>query len=278
MTGAHGGLSGVSLAMLGLGAVNAIYAFNGYGSAVLLGEEIQQARRHMGALVFSALAIAAVIEIGPVLAVVIGAPDLAALSASKSPISDFVRQAAGPFAGDVISLAVALAIFNSLIAVALMGGRQLYATARDGAWPPAVNRALMRLHPRFGSPWIATLAIGVIGCVCCFAPLKFLVVVLANGNVALYASLCAAVMIGRRNGATAKAVYRMPLFPLAPVGALIALIGVVWADLGDADTGRPGLLATVLVLVGGASYYWTQLRRSNRWAHREPEEESPVPI
>ncbi len=270
---AYGGLQPVPIGLLGLAASSAIYAFNGYGAVVLLGEEIKNARHGVVAVVFWALGLAALTELLPVLGVIVGAPDLGRLAASAAPIPDFIRQAGGPVLANVISLGVALAIFNAMIAVALVGGRQLYGSARDGVFPGAVGHALTRLHPRFGSPWVATLALGAIGTACCFAPLRVLVLILANGNVALYASLCLAVMVGRRTGATARTLYRMPLYPSAPLLALLALAGVVWADLSDRDTGRPGLVATLVVLAAGAAYYRLALKRSDRWGHREPDAE-----
>ncbi len=52
---AGGHLSPVPLASLGVGAAAAIYAFDGYGSVVYLGEEIRDAPRRIAAVVFWAL-------------------------------------------------------------------------------------------------------------------------------------------------------------------------------------------------------------------------------
>jgi hypothetical protein len=58
----------------------------------------------------------------------------------------------------------------------------------------------------------------------------------------------------------------MPWFPVAPVGALIALAAVAVADLADPETGRPSLLANVAVMVASAAYYALYLRRRGGWA------------
>src|SRR5207302_3633979 len=106
-------------------------------------------------------------------AVLRGATDLKALfGAGGSMISDFTIQAGGTVFGKVISGGVALAILNAVIALVLMTGRQIYATARDGVWPEAIARPLVQVHQRFGSPWLATLIAGLLSAGLCFLPMK----------------------------------------------------------------------------------------------------------
>ena len=268
----QGGLHAVPALTLCVGAVASIYAFNGYGAVIFLGEELQHARRRVGAVVFWSLAVAAVTELVPMLAIIAGAGDIGALTASATPVPDFLARAGGPLLSRLLSAAVAAAIFNAMIAVAVCGSRQIYASARDRCWPEPVSRQLDRVHPRFGSPWVASLVLGLAAFLWCFVPLHVLVVIIANGNVAIYATLCVAVMIGRRNGTTAGSLSRMKLYPIAPVFALLCLAGTVWADLLDPETGRPGLIATLVIFVLGVLYYRAVLKPANRWQPCVPEE------
>jgi amino acid transporter len=248
------------LAVLGAATAGAIYAFNGYGAVVFLGEEMNEAPRRIAAVVFLALGVAVVTELAPLAGVLIGAPDLHALTTASTPIPAAIAALGGPVTARVMSLAVALAIFNAMIAVALMAGRQLYSTGRDGLWPARASRALARVHPRLGSPWVATLAMGATGLLACLADPHVLVLVLGNGNVAIYAGLCLAALAGRRSGATAHAGFRMPLFPLPPLFALGFLAAVVGFDLVD-PAGRDGLAATLVTVAAALAYYAAVLRR-----------------
>ncbi len=284
MAASGGGLRAVPWAVLGLGAAGGIYAFNGYGSVIFFAEEIRDAHRSVAAVVYGSLAIAALVELVPMAGVVAGAPGLAGLSTAAAPIPDFIARTGGPLLARIISLAVAAAIFNAMIAIVLSAGRQLFASARDGAWPGAPGRAMARVHPRFGSPHAATLAVGACGLACCFLPLSVLVTILANGNVATYATLCVAAMVGRRSGATSGTLARAKLFPAGPVLVLLALAGVLWADMLDLETGVPGLLATLAILALGAGYYRLVVRGGSARAqafsfegeHRGPAPNSPV--
>ncbi len=268
--GLHGALQTPALITVGVAMAGGVYAFNGYGAVLFLGEEMHEAPKRIAGVVFLALGLAMVTELLPLLGVLMGAPDLKRLLASDAPILSFIAARSPPWLAGVMSIGIALAIFNAMIAVALVAGRQLYATGRDRLWPDPVSTFLAQIHPRFGSPWTATLVMGAAGLLGCFISQKVLVLILGNGNIALYTGLCLAVLMGRRSGATGHAGYRMPLFPLAPVVALVALAAVVWFDLHDAD-GAKGLAATVACVVLSLLYYSLVLKRRAAWSYTTPE-------
>ncbi len=265
--GAH--LAPASWASLGLGAAAAIYAFDGYGSVVYLGEEIKEAPRRMARVVFWALGLAAVFQLLPLAAVLVGAPDLTRLLSSSSPLPEFVAAIGGAGLAKVMSLGVALALFNAMIASALMGGRQLYSSGRDRAWPRRASEAFARLHPRFNSPWVATLALGATSLAWCLVKLDVLVILIGDGTVGIYVCMCLAALRARRSAVRTDAPYRMPLFPWLPLLALTALGGVGVADLLDPE-GRKGLLASAVTVALAMFYYRFVLKARGRWAHRGP--------
>jgi amino acid transporter len=163
-----------------------------------------------------------------------------------------------------MSLGVALAIFNTMIAVALIAGRQLYCTGRDQFWGGGLNQFLARLHSRTGAPWTATLTMGAISLVFCGLDQQLLVLILGNGNVILYAGLCAAALVGRQSGRTRAAAYRLPLYPWPPVLALLALGAVGWFDLHD-PAGAEGLGVSLAVAAAGLAYHRGFLQGRPRW-------------
>jgi amino acid transporter len=197
-----------------------------------------------------------------------GAGDLHAFLGAPAPLPAFILATGGVWLDKAISLGIAFAIVNAMIAVALINARQLYASARDGVWPTSWNRAIGSVHPRFQSPWVAALIMGAAAAASCLLDLKTLVMLTANGLVVVYAGVCVAALAGRFTGATAHGAYRMPLFPLAPAAALVALGAVVWADLADPELGRPSLLANLAVMAIFAAYYLFYLRRRGGWTLR----------
>jgi amino acid transporter len=267
---AGGRLATASLAVMGAAASAAVYAFDGYGGVCSLGEEVREAPRKVAAVVFWSLGLAIVFQLTPILAVMVGSPNVRALVSSAQPLPNFIRATGGPTMARAMSVGVAIAIFNAMLALSLLAARQLYATGRDRLWPALLNRAFTRLHPRFRSPWIAALTMGAVSLAWCLAALDFLVTVIATMTVATYVGLCVAVIVGRRRGSTAGGVYRMPFYPLAPVLALIGMSGVLAVSFADPKEGLPGLLATGVVVAASITAYVMLRRNHSSWADRGP--------
>ncbi|GAA1337227.1 APC family permease [Saccharothrix algeriensis] len=263
-----------ALGLIAGAAAVAIFSYNGYGSAVYFGEETDDAHRGIARAILWALAITVASELIPVTAVLLGAPSLEELFGAENMMSYFVTAQAGSTVNAVISLAVALAILNAVLAIILITSRMVFSTGRDAAWPGAVSRALAAIHPRTGTPWVATLVTGAFATALCFADKDFLLVVTATSIVAVYAALCLAVLNGRRNRSTAHAAYRMPWFPLAPLLALAALAYVVWQNALDPAVGRPSLAITAGIGVVSALYYLLVVRRRGAWELKGAEDDA----
>jgi amino acid transporter len=153
-----GSLNSTPLALIGLATSVSVFAYFGFSSAIYFTEEMHEAPRLIGRTILWATLIGVLTELIPVLAVLMGAPDLKSLIASQSPFSDFVRQLGGDLLNKAISLSVAIAIINAVLATLLQNARFLFSTGRDTAWHASINDALTRTHTRFHSPWFATLA------------------------------------------------------------------------------------------------------------------------
>jgi len=264
------GLVPATPAAIGTATTIAVFALNGYGMAVYFGEDMRDAPRRIGGVVLLALVVTLASELVPMAAALIGAGDPAALFAAEDPFGTLVAARGGSALGDWVAAGVALAIVNAAIVAILAFARFFYATGRDGIWGGRLDIRLQAIHPSWGSPWVATLAIGAVGIACCFVPLDQLLVLSGAGLVVTYAAIALAALVGRRSGATAHAPYRMPLYPAAPVLTLAALTYIVWSSWLDPEEGRPGLIATAVQILISALYYFVVIRRRGPWATRDP--------
>lgn len=271
-----GALVPAGLTALGLAGSASMFANYGFGNAIFLGEETHDATRHISRAVLLALLIGVLAQAVPLAAVLMGAPDLKALLGSETMFSDFVAQRGGPILSLVISLSVALSILNCNIAFVILVARLLFSTGRDRVWPDAANRALMRIHPRFKSPWVATLCCGVLAGGLCFVPLNVLLVLTGTAIVVVYGALCLAALAGRRNGSTAHAAFRVSWHPVPAILGLIGLAYVIYANALDPLVGQPSLLATAAVVAVSALYYRLVLRRRGAWVLHHPEGPAPL--
>ncbi|WP_054311523.1 APC family permease [Mesorhizobium sp. 1M-11] len=250
----------------------AIFAYNGYGAAAYFGEETQDAKRSIGKVVLWALVITVAAELIPLTAVLLGSPDLSALLAAPAKIEYFLDARGGHTLTVLVSLAIAVAIFNAVIAIVLQASRLLFSSGRDKTWFGPINNAVASVHGTYASPWVATIVVSVLAAIACFIDLNLLLVVSGTSLVVIYALLCLGAVAGRRNGATAEGHYRMPLFPLPPILAFVALVYVAYQNWLDAAFGRPSLMATLAIVAVAAIYYVVFLARRADWTLHAPEE------
>lgn len=250
-----------------------VFVYSGFGMAVYFSEEMHEAPRRIAKAIFLALAVTVALELAPLTAVLLGAPEVGRLLASSSPFSLFVKETGGPWLNMAISLGIAFAILNAQIALTLMGARFFYSTARDQVWHEVANRALAMVHRRFDSPWVATLLVGAIGSAACFVPFNALLVLTGTLLVIMYTLLCIGVIVGRTTGSTAHSSYRMPLFPVAPLSGLTAFAYILYANWMDPTVGRPSLIASAVMLLVASGYYFVVRRsRSPDWRMVGPNE------
>ena len=226
---------------------------------------MHEAKRGIARAIIVALVLTLLLEVLPVLAGLVGAPNLYAFLAADDPFGMLVAARGGDALAGWVGVGVVIAIVNAVIAWVLACARFFYGTARDGAWGRPLDRWLTTIHPRFGSPWIGTVLIGAVGVACCFLSIELLLILSGTGLLAIYGGIAVAAMVGRRTGATAHAQYRTPLYPLAPVLTLVALAGVAWATWIDLEEGRPAMMMTAVQIVLSIGYYWFVLRRRGAW-------------
>ncbi|WP_300613933.1 APC family permease [Trebonia sp.] len=272
VAGGHG-LTPVAFSVTAAAAAIAIFSYAGYQSAVNYSEETKDPRRNVARAILWALAITVAAELIPFTAVIVGAPSLAKLTSSAVPFQYFIEATSNSVVYDVVSIGIVLAILNAVIAQVLGFGRILYSSGRDRAWPGPVSLWVAAVHPRFRSPWVATVLLGVVGVVMCLTvSLTTLANLTGASLVADYALIAVAAIAARLTRATAHASYKMPLWPLPPLLAL--------ASLGYVFTQQTRLLIEVtLITMGIGLVYWAMVilpQRGRAWNLREAPVDEPA--
>ncbi|WJV48618.1 APC family permease [Streptomyces flavofungini] len=265
-SGSGDGTKTVTAMLIVSGLAIALFVTQGFSTAVYLSEEMENPRKNVARTVLLTLAISAVVLLVPVAAITMGAPDLAALTSGD--IGGMVTAWSSSGVGTFISLCVALAIINAGIVMVIQNSRVLFASARDQAWPAPVNKVLSRLGGRFGSPWVATLLVGVPGAALCFVNLDTLYGVTGVSVTGMYLLVAVAALLARRGTRRHAPAWRMPLWPAVPV-VLVAVLAYVLSRQE----------ATYLLwtggIVGAATLYWLfylRPRRDSRWLVTIPQD------
>ncbi|MGV0713979.1 amino acid permease [Mycolicibacterium sp. XJ662] len=171
-------LAAVVVAVLGFGGVDAarltfgddvsvggvlqaagllFFAFAGYARIATLGEEVREPARTIPRAIPIALAITLVVY-AAVAVTVLSELGSQTLASATAPVADAV--AAAGFGGfePVVRAGAAVAALGSLLALILGVSRTTLAMARDGVLP----RTLAAVHPRFGGPHRAEVAVGAV--------------------------------------------------------------------------------------------------------------------
>jgi APA family basic amino acid/polyamine antiporter len=148
---------------------------------------------------------------------------------ADKPLAEAAAAFAGPWAGRFVAVGSVVSSFGYLSAVALVTPRYLSALAENGELPPV----LARVHPRFGSPYIAIVLTSIV----CVLMAKFFDfdrgADLNNAAVfAQYVPTCVAVLVLRKKrGPSAFQLAGGPLIPLlAAGGCFLFLNGIGRAD------------------------------------------------
>ncbi|MGK5729413.1 APC family permease [Streptomyces sp. URMC 124] len=133
------------------------FAFAGYARIATLGEEVRDPARTIPRAVPLALGITLVVY-AAVAAAVLAVLGPGRLAEAGAPLAEAVRASGAPALVPVVRAGAAVAALGSLLALILGVSRTALAMARDHRLP----HALAAVHPRFGVPHRAELAVGAV--------------------------------------------------------------------------------------------------------------------
>jgi amino acid transporter len=241
----------------GLGAATliAVYDYGGYNNVCLIGEEIKEPARIIPRAVLLSIAIIAVLYFGLNLSI-LGTLPWREAQHSTAVVAEFMTRIHGAWGGTLVAALILIASWGSVLAVLLGFSRVPYAAAKDGRF----FKAFAVLHPREHFPTLGLLYMGVLSAVACLFSLADLIAVLmVIQTMFLFGAQCIAVILLRRRAQPTTKTFRMPLFPLP---ALIALVGWLYVT----TTAKPKHIAiAAAMLLAGAAIYLIQARRQHGW-------------
>ncbi|MHB1654343.1 MAG: APC family permease [Desulfitobacteriaceae bacterium] len=248
------GLSSVAWPAIFAAVTVALFSFNGYDGSINFSEETGK-NVNIGKTLFISASIGILAQIIPLFFILISVPDVKGFLASSAPINYIGVHYMGQGANLFLDAGAAIAMINCVLAVLLQFSRVVYAAGRDRAFPDVINKTVTSIHPKFKTPWIATLIIGGVGALICFNSSLIAVVTFTSVTiVCLYAVIALSVIISRVRDRDVHRTFKTPLFPLIPS---IAFLGSMAALTQQA---AKDLITTAVVFVVGLVYYYLYLR------------------
>jgi amino acid transporter len=231
----------------------ATYDYWGYYNVTFLGGEARDPGRVIPRAVLWSIAIVAAMYLAlnaSVLAVM-GAPVLMH-ARGEAMLATFMQMAYGPSVGagaaatlgKVAAVMVMVTAFGSVFSLLLGYSRIPYAAARDENFPAVFGR----LHPARGFPYVSLLVLGAVAAVCCFFSLVHVIAALVVVRIVMQFSLQhVGVMLLRKRRPEMKRPFRMWMYPVPPIVALVGFAYIVFVRRGSA---RELMIAVGVVVVG----------------------------
>ena len=260
------------IAITGIAINNASWAIAGASQALMFSEDMKRPET-VGRIIMLAFAITVVLETAPMLGVIVGSHDLRAVLSSDSPFETFLSYYLPDFVLKLVSLSIAIAIFNACLAGCVGIGRNVFSMARTRLFAQPINRVLLHLIPKTDAPWVAILLIGISTALATYIPLYFKVLVLSGNYTILTVFYVWGVLAGRRSGRTGIGRYKTPAWPLIPMIGVLIVIGEVVVLWLDPESGRKSLFVCSGIYVLAYCYYrFVLMRRPGGWVMTGPED------
>jgi amino acid transporter len=260
------------IGVVGIAVNNASWSLAGASQALMFSEDMKRPQT-IGRIILIAFALTVVLETAPVIGVIVGAHDLKAVLSSGDPFQAFLGQYLPAFGLKLVSLSIAIAIFNACLAGFVGIGRQVFSMARTQLFAPAINRALLRVISRTDAPWVAILLIAGTTALATYIPLDFKILLLSGSATILTAFYVWGVLAGRRSGRTGAHTYKSPLFPVVPILGIAIVIGEICVLWLDPESGRKSLfICAGVYLLAYAYYRFVLMRRPGGWAMIGPQD------
>ncbi|WP_033342483.1 amino acid permease [Catenuloplanes japonicus] len=251
----HGGDGVVSAAAI------IFFAFIGFDAVTCGSEEARNPARDLPIAILGSLIICTVFYV----LVSVGAVGIAGadtLSGSDAPLAAALKDGAGITWAAAILAFGALVAITSVVLVILYGQTRIFfSMCRDGLLP----RRLATLHPRFGTPVLLTVGLGLlISVLAALVPLGEIVRLTNIGTLFAFVLVNIGVLVLRRTRPDMPRPYRVPFAPVLP------LLGIAFAVYLMSDLPASTWLRFVLWLLAGIviyalyGYRHSRLREVNR--------------
>ncbi len=211
------GLSGVMS-----GAAIIFFAFIGFNTIAVMAEEVKDPERTVPRAILFAFAICTLIYIG-VAVVAVGVVNWQQLGTSSAPLEFALKAVTGNVV--ILEFVAISALFatTSVIMSSIMGGsRALFAMARQGVLPKTLSRV-----SRQNVPAVTVLLCGaIIGSIVLLTGgnLDWLASLFNFGTLLTFFFINLSLLKLRRSMPDAKRSFRVPLYPITPIAAMISCI------------------------------------------------------
>lgn len=242
-------------AAFGLAMISALWSYDGWIDVTLNAGEVKNPTRNVPlALILSCLAVMALYLLANIAYALI--IPIQQMPNSQRIASDVAATAVGPIGASLIALGIMLSTFGTLNGMSLSGPRSIWAPGHDRIFSPHFGK----VHPRFRSPYVAIIVIGVWGALLTLSgTYDQLAAYVVFGSWVFYAMAAVSVIILRKKMPDVQRPYKTWGYPVTTL-VFAAIAGWFIYNTLREDP-RNALIGIGLLVLGlPFYYYWTRQR------------------
>lgn len=247
---------------LGQASVKSIYSYLGYYNVCHLGGEIKNPGKNIPRSMFISVIGIAILYLAMNISVtsVIPWQEIKHWQSSGQNtfiVSTFIERLYGTAAAKIVTIMILWVALASLFAVMLGYSRVPYAAATDGAF----FKVFAKLHPTKNFPYVSLLVLAAFGLIfsLLFKMKDVIDGVLAMRIIVQFVAQAVGVILLRRRTGTAHLPYKIPLYPLPVILAIIIWLLIFFS------TGWKIMLYFFIVCISGIIAYFIKARVQKIW-------------
>ncbi|MHB1311961.1 MAG: APC family permease [Gemmatimonadaceae bacterium] len=242
----------VTTTAFGLALVSTLWAFDGWADLSYAAGEVKDPQRVLPrALIGGTLLVIAIYLLANV--AYLAVMPIEEIRHSKLVAADVAQRLIGPGGVVFVAVTVMLSTFGTLNASLFTTPRIFFAMAEDKLFFPAVAR----VHPKFGTPWVAIALTAGLGAV--FVMLRSfeqLADAFVTAFLPFYALAVAAIFRLRRNP-DYKPSFRVPLYPVVPLLFVVSVVYLLANGFINPASRWMTIGVFAILLAGTPVYYLT---------------------
>jgi len=262
----------MALALGGLAQATLIttYDYWGYYNICFLGAEVKRPERTIPRAILLSVLFVSAFYVAMNLAALPSMRDAASHVAAGATVrlqlvADIAQSAFGRAAGRLMAALIVWTAFASVFSLLLGYSRVPYAAARDGNY----FRYLAAVHPRHGIPHRSLVALGLVASCFCFFSLEQVITMLVVTRILLQFFLQqVGVMLLRVQRPELPRPFKIPLYPLPPLVAIMGLFFMLIDPRRSQKQGGSiliGLDVAAAIAVSGTIIYLIRAKSLRQW-------------
>jgi basic amino acid/polyamine antiporter, APA family len=218
----EGGFGEFGWSGIARGAGVIFFAYIGFDAVSTAAQEAKDPQRDMPIGILGSLVICTVLYIlmGFTLTGVLNYTQLN----TAAPVAAGIEATGVRWGSLVVMLGTFAGLTTTMLVMLLGQSRVFYSMSRDGLLPPWAGR----IHPRFRTPWIASIVVGF--CVAIFAgalPIQVLSQLTSIGTLLAFVIVCAGVWVLRVRRPDLPRPFKAPMVPLTPILGMLISFGLM---------------------------------------------------